>query len=116
MLIKCTNNKNPLLNFLEFDPINHTAVTNCQIKLTRRKTMSELRPFGGQLDSFQQLVDSFFGRNSLPALSDTRFNMPATDISENDNSYTISAELPGIKKEDVRSEERRVGKECRSRW
>ena len=64
--------------------------------------MSELRPFGDQLDSFQQLVDSFFGRNNLPALSDTRFNMPATDISENDNSYTISAELPGIKKEDVK--------------
>lgn len=63
--------------------------------------MSALRPFGGQLDSFQQLVDSFFGRNNLPALSDTGFNMPATDISENDDSYTISAELPGIKKEDV---------------
>ncbi|CBL46703.1 Probable small heat shock protein [gamma proteobacterium HdN1] len=64
--------------------------------------MSALRPFGGQYDSFQQLVDSFFGRNTMPSLSDAGLNMPATDISENANSYTISAELPGIKKEDIK--------------
>ena len=54
-------------------------------------------------DSFQQLVDNFFGRSSggFPAFANEGFNMPATDISENDTEYTISAELPGIKKEDI---------------
>lgn len=54
-------------------------------------------------DSFQQLVDNFFGRSSggFPAFANETFNMPATDISENETEYTISAELPGIKKEDI---------------
>ena len=66
--------------------------------------MSALRPFGNHsnsLDSFQQMVDNFFGRNNFPSLSDSGFNMPATDISENEGAYSISAELPGIKKEDI---------------
>lgn len=54
-------------------------------------------------DNFQQLVDNFFGRSSggFPAFADEGFNMPATDISENESEYSISAELPGIKKEDI---------------
>ena len=54
-------------------------------------------------DSFQQLVDNFFGRSSggFPAFANETFNMPATDISESETEYTISAELPGIKKEDI---------------
>lgn len=63
--------------------------------------MSALRPFGTGLDAFSQLLDNFFGRGQPPSLSDAGFNMPATDISENDEAYTISAELPGIKKEDI---------------
>ena len=31
-------------------------------------------------------------------------------------SYTIGIDKPEVIKEKVRSEERRVGKECRSRW
>lgn len=64
--------------------------------------MSALRPFGNQVDSFQQLVDSFFGRGNMPSLSDSGFNMPATDISESEAAYNISAELPGMKKEDIK--------------
>lgn len=54
-------------------------------------------------DNFQQLVDNFFGRSSggFPAFADEAFNMPATDISENETEYNISAELPGIRKEDI---------------
>lgn len=54
-------------------------------------------------DNFQQLVDNVFGRSSggFPAFADETFNMPATDISESDTEYSISAELPGIKKEDI---------------
>lgn len=54
------------------------------------------------LENFQQMVDSFFGnRSGFPAFSDDQFNMPATDISESDGEYRISAELPGIKKDDI---------------
>ncbi|NPU92461.1 MAG: Hsp20/alpha crystallin family protein [Gammaproteobacteria bacterium] len=67
--------------------------------------MSSLRPFNSPLnsvDSFQQLVDNFFGRGNLPSLADAGFNMPATDISESAEAYNISAELPGIRKEDIK--------------
>ncbi len=67
--------------------------------------MSALRPYGNQsggLDSFQQMVDNFFGRGSFPSLSESGFNMPATDISENESAFSISAELPGIRKEDIK--------------
>lgn len=66
--------------------------------------MSSLRTFNhpqNSLDNFQQLVDNFFGRG-LPSLADAGFHMPATDISETAEAYNISAELPGIKKEDIR--------------
>ncbi len=67
--------------------------------------MSYLKPYGSSngLDSFQQLIDNFFGRGStgFPAFADEKFNMPATDISENEREYNISAELPGIKKDDI---------------
>ena len=73
-------------------------------------------------------------------------NMMKTDVKQTDNGYEVAVDLPGCKKEDVqmdlndgyltiqavrshsndekdkegrylrRSEERRVGKECRSRW
>ncbi|HAG94168.1 MAG: heat-shock protein Hsp20 [Pseudomonadales bacterium] len=68
--------------------------------MTTSKQMSNsLRGF----DNFQQLVDNFFGRSSggFPAFADEAFNMPATDISENESEYSISAELPGIRKEDI---------------
>ena len=67
--------------------------------------MSSLRPYNSplsNLDSFQQLVDNFFGRGNLPSLADAGFNMPATDISESAEAYNISAELPGIRKEDIK--------------
>ncbi len=66
--------------------------------------MSLLRPLNNPrhgVDSFQQLVEDMFGRSPFPAFSDEKFNMPATDISENENEYSISAELPGIRKEDI---------------
>ena len=44
-------------------------------------------------------------------------NLMKTDIKEFDDKYEVEIDLPGFKKDEVqRSEERRVGKECRSRW
>ena len=37
---------------------------------------------------------------------------PAVDIYETENELVVKADLPDVN----RSEERRVGKECRSRW
>jgi len=66
-------------------------------------TSKHLRQPASGYDSLQQLVDNFFGRSSggFPAFANESFNMPATDISENDTEYNITAELPGIKKEDI---------------
>lgn len=53
-------------------------------------------------DSFQTLVDRFFGDISFPTLSEADFHIPSTDISESKDAYSISTELPGIKKEDIK--------------
>ena len=67
--------------------------------------MSLLRPLHSSrqgVDNFQQLVEDVFGRSAgFPSMADERFNMPATDISENENEYCISAELPVMKKDDI---------------
>ena len=50
-------------------------------------------------------------------------NLLRTDIKETKEGYELVIDVPGFKKDEVkvalkdgRSEERRVGKECRSRW
>lgn len=53
-------------------------------------------------DAFQNLVDRFFGDLSFPTLSEADFHVPATDISESKEAYSISTELPGINKEDIK--------------
>lgn len=62
-----------------------------------------------QWDPFREL-DQFFGRYS-PFLQRGREPVagsmqwaPAADISESDDAYVIKADLPGVKKEDVRIE------------
>jgi HSP20 family protein len=59
-----------------------------------------LRPFG--VDGFFNMLDDFFdpwfpGRHLM---RDT-FRV---DVQEKDNEYTVEAEMPGVKKEDVRLE------------
>ena len=59
-----------------------------------------LRPFG--VDGFYNMLDDFFdpwfpGRHLM---RDT-FRV---DVQEKDNEYTVEAEMPGVKKEDVRLE------------
>ena len=45
------------------------------------------------------------------------FTMPRENFPEiNETKIYISSVYPGNTAEDIRSEERRVGKECRSRW
>lgn len=63
-------------------------------------------PFSGTDEIFNRLVPAMFSRwprLSLPANPETKYEWsPSADISETDKEYLIRAELPAVKKEDVR--------------
>jgi HSP20 family protein len=71
----------------------------------RREPLAELRPWGPGGRRFgagiERIMDRIFdemieGRHALPSLM-----APAIDLSENDTYYTLTAELPGVDKDDV---------------
>lgn len=52
-------------------------------------------------DEIEKVFDSFFGRT--PHLIEREgYWVPAIDIEETDNEYIVKAELPGMKKEDIK--------------
>jgi len=52
-------------------------------------------------DDFDRLLDSFF--DSLPYIErEACYLCPNVDIEENENEYQVHAELPGVKKGDVK--------------
>jgi HSP20 family protein len=58
-------------------------------------------------DGFGRLVETMFNDMLAPlaraaALSDDGASMPRLDVIENDNAFEVQAELPGVKKEDVK--------------
>jgi HSP20 family protein len=54
-------------------------------------------------EAFNRAFVPFFGTEATPDESETvaRAWVPRVDILENDEAYQVTAELPGIKKEDV---------------
>lgn len=48
---------------------------------------------------FNDILDEFFGRNNENYSQDTF--MPSVDISENETEFHVSAELPGMEKDDI---------------
>ena len=52
-------------------------------------------------DEFSRIFDNFFGNYDDQDWFDGAW-LPATDISENDNAIELKAELPGLKKEDIK--------------
>jgi HSP20 family protein len=64
------------------------------------------RPKNSPADSIQELLsDDFFYAPFFPASVYNKRNenwFPALDVSEDANQYTIEADVPGLKKEDVR--------------
>ena len=51
---------------------------------------------------FDNLVDAFFGEDSrLPVLTGNAAFSPRIDVKEDDASYEISAELPGLEEKDI---------------
>jgi HSP20 family protein len=86
------------------DPLQREVIMN----LIRRgnSPMSTLR--GGPMDDqFGRLVESMFQDFLAPMAQGGRWNddglaMPRLELSETDKSFEIQAELPGVKKEDVK--------------
>jgi HSP20 family protein len=65
--------------------------------LTRFDPLSEL----ARMDPFRGL-DEIFNQSMLgPRLRSTGMT-PRMDVSENDQSYIVKAEIPGVKKEDIK--------------
>jgi HSP20 family protein len=58
-------------------------------------------PFRGFSNAFNDLFDESFGRDAQPSQSTW---YPPVDILESKDSYLIRAELPGMKKEDIKVE------------
>jgi HSP20 family protein len=63
-------------------------------------------PFSGTDEIFNRLMPAMFGRwprLSLPANGATKYEWsPSADISETEKEFLIRAELPAVKKEDVK--------------
>jgi HSP20 family protein len=63
-------------------------------------------PFAGTDEIFNRLMPAMFGRwprLSVPANGTSKYDWsPSADISETDKEYVIRAELPAVRKEDVK--------------
>jgi HSP20 family protein len=76
--------------------------------------LSTLNPFAPAWDPFRALgelesrLDKYYGRPALPGNGGTKEAMtvaqwaPAVDITEDDKEYLVKAELPELKKEEVK--------------
>jgi len=52
-------------------------------------------------DDMNELINSFFGRAGGPRTIPEGAWNPAVDVSETENAVYVSAEVPGLKKEDI---------------
>jgi HSP20 family protein len=59
------------------------------------KEISSLR------EEIDRLFDTFFGRQTS-VVSGEGFWVPAVDVEETESEYIVKAELPGLKKEDIK--------------
>jgi len=51
-------------------------------------------------EEIDRLFDSFFGRQT--SMATEGFWVPAIDVEETDSDYIVKAELPGLKKDDIK--------------
>ena len=65
-------------------------------ELSRWSPFESFSPFA---PTFGRLFEDFWGRRSL---DDSGLIAPALDVSEDEQGITVSAELPGLKKDDVK--------------
>ncbi len=59
--------------------------------------MTRHDPFGAEIDPFDDLFRGFF----RPVRMDRELPQFKMDVTENEKAYTVHADLPGIKKEDI---------------
>jgi HSP20 family protein len=64
--------------------------------LARRETATPT-PFS----TFGRLFDEYFGRGGWHEDGNDRLLAPALDITEDEHAFAVTAELPGLRKEDV---------------
>lgn len=55
-----------------------------------------------RFDPFADLDEMFRGLMLRPVRLDTPSTQIRVDVSENDGAYTVQAEIPGVKKDDIR--------------
>lgn len=67
-------------------------------EITRWDPFKEISSLREEID---RLFDSFFGRKSFIAEREHTFS-PAIDVEETEDSFIIRAEVPGMKKEDIK--------------
>jgi HSP20 family protein len=77
--------------------------------LPRSQRTTALTPFGGDFDQFinRMMRNWSLGWPDIAATSEPRAlrafeHMPNVEVKENDKSYTISVELPGLDEKDVK--------------
>jgi len=67
------------------------------------KTVSLYRPriLENALNDFDRYFNSFFGENLFTPSDRSAERLPAVDVRETENNYTIEAELPGYDEKDI---------------
>jgi len=65
--------------------------------------MIKYRPFSNILDSFFSDWDEWFNFPMMK-MQEVEFRTPLMDLKEDEKAYTLTMELPGMKKEDIKIE------------
>lgn len=68
------------------------------MKLVPYRRMNEMRPMSNMLSMFDDFFNHVFEEES----SDDNFRAMAMDITEHDKEFTIQANLPGFKKDNIK--------------
>lgn len=68
----------------------------------KERNLAKWEPFRNLIsfrDDFDRLLENFFGRNPIER---EEYWMPTMDVVENNGNIEVTAELPGMKKEDIK--------------
>lgn len=73
--------------------------------LPERRSGQQNRPLFSELERLRQMLDQTFGGLGAPGvLGDPVGWVPSVDIEEQEDTYIVEAEVPGVKREDVNIE------------
>jgi len=88
-----------------------------EIKMAIFRWPDNWDPFAG-IRVMHREIERLTGRQNDAGRGIGGGSYPSVNVLSSNDEMVIECELPGVKRDDIdlRSEERRVGKECRSRW